>query len=224
MKHPGFALLTAFFFAVIVSQAFSQQKPDAMASYRQGRDLESRGRASEADAKYSEAENVCLDEIRNNVATMETYVVLTWALQRQKKYGEVITRGNEALSIRRDYRVIETMGEAYFYLGNFDASLRYMQQYVDNVSSGERTSVAYFFIGEIYRFQKKFRYADIAYTIAVRLTPGMTLWWYRLGQVRESIGDNQFASEAYENALKIDPNNRPARAGLERTRQSAALS
>jgi cytochrome c-type biogenesis protein CcmH/NrfG len=96
-----------------------------------------------------------------------------------------------------------------------------MQRYVDNVSNGERTSVAYFFVGEIYRFQKKFRYADIAYTTAVRLTPGMALWWYRLGEVRESAGDKRFAAEAYENALRIDTNYSQARAGLERTRQPA---
>jgi tetratricopeptide (TPR) repeat protein len=212
-------LLTAGIMAVTGPQVFSQAKPDALASYRQGRDLEIGGRTDEANAKYREAETICLDEINGNTATMDTYAVLTWTLQRQKKYSEVITRGNEALSIRQDFRIIETMGEAYFYLGNFDASLRYMQRYVDNVPNGERTSVAYFFIGEIYRFQKKFRYADIAYTTAVRLSPGMALWWYRLGEVRESAGDNSFAAEAYENALKIDPNYGQAKAGLERMRR-----
>jgi tetratricopeptide (TPR) repeat protein len=114
------------------------------------------------------------------------------------------------------------MGEAYFYLGNFDASLRYMQLYVNDVPSGDRTSVAYFFIGEIYRCQKKYRYADIAYTTAVRLTPGMALWWYRLGTVRESIGDYSFASEAYERAVKIDPGYSQAATALERTRRESA--
>jgi tetratricopeptide (TPR) repeat protein len=216
------AVLTAVVLAIITPVVFSQVKPDAMASYRQGRDLEGRGRTAEADARYNEAVAICLDEIKNNAATMDTYTVLTWALQRQKKYSDVITRGNEALKVSQDYRVIETMGEAYFYLGNFDASMRYMQRYIDNVANGERVSVAYFFIGEIYRFQKKFRYADIAYTTAVQLTPGMALWWYRLGSVRESIGDNKFASDAYENAIKINPEYSEAKSALARTRRSAA--
>jgi tetratricopeptide (TPR) repeat protein len=152
---------------------------------------------------------------------MDSYAVLTWALQRQKKYSDVINRGNEALKIRQDYRVIETMGEAYFYLGNFEASLLYMQRYINNISNGDRTSVAYFFIGEIYRFQKKYHYADIAYTAAVRLTPDMALWWYRLGSVRESAGEYRFASEAYEQAIKIDPNYKQATSGLERTRRES---
>ncbi|MDR2096972.1 MAG: tetratricopeptide repeat protein [Spirochaetaceae bacterium] len=205
--------------AAITPIVFSQVKSDAAVSYRLGRDLEGQGRIEEANAKYNEAVAICTDEINNDIATMDTYTVLTWALQRQKKYREVISRGDQALKIRQDYRIIETMGEAYFYLGNFDASLRYMQRYIDNVPSGDRTSVAYFFIGEIYRFQKKYRYADIAYTAAVRLTPGMALWWYRLGTVRESIGDYNFAHEAYEHAVKIDPGYRLAAAALERTRR-----
>jgi hypothetical protein len=207
--------------AAITPIVFSQVKPDALASYRQGRDLEDRGRIEEADVKYTEAVAICTDEINSGSATMDSYAVLTWALQRQKKYGEVITRGNQALKIRQDYRVIETMGEAYFYLGNFDASLRYMLLYINGVPSGDRTSVAYFFIGEIYRVQKKYRYADIAYTTAVHLTPGMALWWYRLGMVRESIGDYVFASEAYEHAVKIDPGYSMAATALERTRRES---
>lgn len=173
----------------------------------------------DADAKYREAIAICLDEINTGAGTIDSYVVLTWALQRQKKYSDVIRRGNEALKIRPDYRVVETMGEAYFYLGNFEASLNCMQRYINNVSNGDRTSVAYFFIGEIYRFQKKYNYADIAYTAAVQLSPDMALWWYRLGSVRESAGDNKSASEAYERALKLDPNYSQASSGLERVRR-----
>jgi tetratricopeptide (TPR) repeat protein len=215
-------IVFAMVLAMMAPIVFSQVKPDAMASYRAGRDLESQGRAEEADARYRESVSICLEEIKNKVATMDTYTVLTWTLQRQKKYNEVIARGNEGLSIRQDFRIIETMGEAYFYLGNYDASLRCMQRYVDNIPNGDRTATAYFFIGEIYRFQKKFRYADIAYTTAVRLSPSIALWWYRLGSVRESIGDYTFASEAYERALKIDPNYSQANTALERTRRERA--
>lgn len=214
--------ILAVIFGVMTPIAFSQTKPDAAEIYRTGRNLESQGRMEEADARYREAIAICLEEINTGTGTMDSYAVLTWALQRQKKYGEVISRGNEALKIRPDYRVIETMGEAYFYIGNFDASLNCMQRYINNVSNGDRTSVAYFFIGEIYRVQKKYHYADIAYTAAVQLTPDVALWWYRLGLVRESAGDYQFASEAYERALKIDPSHSQATSRLERIRRERA--
>ncbi|MDR3355800.1 MAG: tetratricopeptide repeat protein [Spirochaetaceae bacterium] len=204
---------------VIAPIVFSQEKPDAAAIYRTGRNLENQGRTEEAEAKYREAAAICLDEINTGIGTMDSYAVLTWALQRQKKYNDVIKRGNEALAVRQDYRIVETMGEAYFYLGNFEASLRCMQRYINNIPNADRTSVAYFFIGEIYRYQKKYNHADIAYTAAVQLTPDVALWWYRLGSVRESAGDYRFASEAYERALKLDPGYSQASSGLERTRR-----
>jgi tetratricopeptide (TPR) repeat protein len=219
-NYAGYIL--AIIFGVVAPIVFSQSKPDAAAVYRTGRNFENQGRAEEADAKYREAIEICLAEINTGIGTLDSYAVLTWALQRQKKYSEVISRGNEALNIRQDYRIVETMGEAYFYLGNFEASLRCMQRYINNASNGDRTSVAYFFIGEIYRFQKKYHYADIAYTAAVQLAPDMALWWYRLGSVRESAGDFQFASDAYERALKINPNYSQASSGLERTRRESA--
>jgi tetratricopeptide (TPR) repeat protein len=111
------------------------------------------------------------------------------------------------------------MGEAYFYLNRYDDSLRSMQRYVNSVPQGERTSVAYFFIGEIFRLQRKFLRADIAYTTAVRLDPGSALWWYRLGSVRESAGDLSPAMEAYQRALRLNPNYREASEGLERSRR-----
>jgi tetratricopeptide (TPR) repeat protein len=210
----------AFIFCIAVLPVFSQPKPDALASYRAGREFENQGRTEDANAKYAEAVKICTDEISAKTATMDTYAVLTWTLQRQKKYSEVISRGQEALKNGTDYRIIETMGEAYFYLGNFPSSLKNMQTYSNQLPQGDRASVAYFFMGEIYRFQKKFHYADIAYTTALQLSPDVSLWWFRLGSVRESIGSKQYAIDAYEKAIKLDPAYKQAKDALARVRQS----
>jgi tetratricopeptide (TPR) repeat protein len=111
------------------------------------------------------------------------------------------------------------MGEAYFYLYNYPESLRFMQRYVNALPQGDRASVAYFFIGEIYRLQGQYLHADIAYTTALRLEPGADLWWYRLGSVREASGDIAPAIEAYERALRLNPNYREATEGLARVRR-----
>lgn len=204
---------------------YAQEQPDALRSYRIGRDLEAGGRSNEATYYYNEAVRICTDEITRNASSMDSYTVLTWALLRLKKYPDVILWGDRGLKINdSDFRIIETMGEAYFYLDNYDASLRYMQRYVNSVPQGERASVAYFFVGEIYRLQQKFRHADIAYTTAVRLEPAIVLWWYRLGMVRESAGEFAPAVQAYEQALKIDPGHREAQEGLARSRQRAGNS
>jgi tetratricopeptide (TPR) repeat protein len=212
----------------VVPSVFSQtgssgqdrDRPDALRNYNIGRDLEARNRMEEAAGYYNEAVRICLDEIAQNAANMDSYTVLTWTLQRQRKYAEVIIWGGRGLNVNSgDYRIIETMGEAYFYLNNFEDSLRYMQRYVNSVPQGDRSSVAYFFIGEIYRLERKFRHADIAYTTAVRLEPGLALWWYRLGSVRESAGEYVPAAEAYERALRLNPNYPEAAEGLQRSRR-----
>ena len=198
--------------------AFTQTSRDAIWNYHTGRDLESRNRLSEADIYYNEAVRIASDEISRNAANRESYTALTWALQRQRKYADVITWGERGLRLYADeYRIVETMGEAYFYLNDHDESLRFMQRYTNSVPQGERTSVAYFFIGEIFRYKGYYRHADIAYTTAVRLEPGIALWWYRLGLVREAAKEFPQAAVAYERALLLNPDYPEAGAGLART-------
>ena len=199
---------------------FAQNNRDALWNYRTGRDLESRNRLSEAEIYYNEAVRICNEELYRNMATRDTYTVLTWALQRQRRYQDVINWGERGLRLYEDeYRIVEIMGEAYFYLDNLDESLRFMQRYTNSVPQGERSSVAYFFIGEIYRYRGLFHHADIAYSTAVRLEPYAALWWYRLGSVREAVRDFSQAADAYERAVILNPNYQEAIAGLERTRR-----
>jgi cytochrome c-type biogenesis protein CcmH/NrfG len=91
-----------------------------------------------------------------------------------------------------------------------------MQRYASALPQGERISVAYFFIGEIFRMRRQYRHADIAYTTAVRLEPNIALWWYRLASVRESSGDYPPAAEAYQRSLRLNPNHSESTAGLAR--------
>ncbi|MDR2185009.1 MAG: tetratricopeptide repeat protein [Treponema sp.] len=198
-------------------------RADALRNYRIGRDLEARNKIDEANAYYNEAVRICTEELSRNPVNMDSYTVLTWSLQRQGKYGDVISWGDRGLRINPgDYRIVETMGEAYFYLDNYSSSLRFFQRYVNALPQGERAPTAYFFIGEIYRLQRKFRHADIAYTTAVRLEPNIALWWFRLGSVREASGEFTPAIEAYERALKLSPNYRDAADGLSRSRRASA--
>jgi tetratricopeptide (TPR) repeat protein len=200
-------------------QAPNLLREDALQNYRVGRELEARDRMDEAQVYYNEAIRICNAELAANPANMDSYTVLTWALRRQEKYREVITWGERGLGVNaEDYRIIETMGEAYFHLYNYAESLRYLQRYVNSQPQGERASVAYFYIGEIFRLQQRYRHADIAYTTALRLDPGLALWWYRLGQVRESAGDTAPAADAYERALQINPAYQEASDGLARVR------
>jgi tetratricopeptide (TPR) repeat protein len=223
MKLP--LVLASFIFAgfSLFAQTGSAPSQDAEWNYRTGRDLEAQGRMDAAAPYYDEAVRICMEEISRNRATGDSYAVLTWTLRRQQKYADVITWGERGLRLYdSDYRIVETMGEAYFYLDNYDASLRFMQRYVNALPQGERASVAYFFIGEIYRLTRRYRLADIAYTTAIHLAPGTALWWYRLGTVREAVEDFAAAVDAYEQALKINPNYREASEGRTRSQRGGS--
>lgn len=217
------SILSFAFILPVFSQTATPSRPDALRNYQVGRDLEARDRMSEAVVYYEEAVRICLNEINQNAANMDSYTVLTWTLQRQQKYREVLDWGQRGLRINpNDYRIIETMGEAYFYLDNYDQSLEYMQRYINSAPQGDRVSVAYFFMGEIYRLRNRYFHADIAYTTAVRLEPNISLWWYRLGLVRETLGDYRPAMEAYQRAINLNPNYQQATDGLARSRARAS--
>ncbi len=213
-------LLVGILLVLSLSPLSAQEKPDALRSYRLGRDLEARGRMDDASARYDQAVSICLQEIDQNATNMDSYTVLTWALLRQKKYKDVLDWGAKALKINQnDYRVIESIGEAYFYLDNYKESLKHMERYVDSAPQGERVSTAYFFMGEIYRIQRQNQHADIAYSTAVRMEPSISLWWYRLALARENAGDYQRAVDALNKALALNPNYTDAQDVLARVKK-----
>ena len=203
------------------SSAFGTVKGNPIEIYFTGRDLESRGQIQEAENYYSQAVRICNDDIAQNNANRDTYTALTWTLLRQKKYSDVIIWGERGIRFYADeFRILETMGEAFFYLEDYDSSLRYMQRYANSLPMGDRVSIAYFFSGEIYRLQGKFFLADMAYSTAVRLQPDIALWWYRLGTVREQAREFVPAVDAYEKALRLNSGYQAAAEGLARARRA----
>jgi len=186
-------------------------------NYYRGRELEAANRMAEAIPHYNEVVRVSLDQINRNVAGRNTFVMLTRALRRLNRHNEVITWGRQGMRVFPDeYRLLETMGQSFFFLRDFEQSLAYMERYADVMPNGDRISLAYFFIGEIFRMTQKYHRADMAYTKAVYLAPNMALWWYRLGSVREQVGDLVPAMEAYRRALAINPNHNGARNAVDR--------
>jgi tetratricopeptide (TPR) repeat protein len=225
MKRHIFLSLVLVFFCLPLypqSDSFGTVKGDAVALYRTGRDLEAHGRLQEAGTYYTQVVQLCNEEISQSNANRDTYTALTWALLRQRKYNETIVWGERGLRLYADeYRIVETMGEAYFYLDDFENSLKFMQRYANNLPQGERVSVAYFFVGEIYRLGEKYHLADMAYSTAVRLQPSIALWWFRLGQVRENSAELVHAASAYQQAIRLQPNYPAASEGLARARRAA---
>jgi len=189
----------------------------AAQNYYHGRYLEAANRMPEAAVHYSEVIRVSSGEIARNAATRESFVLLTRALRRMNRHAEVISWGQQGLRAFPDeFRLLETMGQSFFFMGDFEQSLSHMERYANAMPNGDRISLAYFFIGEIMRLSQRFYRAELAYAKAVHFAPNMALWWYRLGSMREQVGDAAPALAAYRRALELSPNHAAARAGLAR--------
>jgi tetratricopeptide (TPR) repeat protein len=184
----------------------SNAKLDALLLYHQGRDLETAGNQAEAEAKFTQSVAVCDQELAADPKRLEAYVVKCWSLFRLGKHSDVISTGQTGLKVSFDARISEVMGESYYFLGQMDNCLKYLQKYIEiSGDSGDRGPTAYFFMGEAYLRLKKYSHADIAYSTALSKEPSMSRWWFRLGNACEAQADWKRALDAYNKALALSP-------------------
>jgi tetratricopeptide (TPR) repeat protein len=195
--------LVLLFFPLLTVQA--QQRTESYRDYQNG--------------LYEEAVKICKAEIAANPANLESHVVLCWSLVNLGRYEESRTYALAGRNISRyDSRLIEILGEVYFYQGRNNEALQYFQEYVNLAPQGARINAVYYFIGEIYIRQGSFRRADIALSTAVYYMPRNASWWARLAYARENAGETREAIDAYETALSLNNSLIDARKGLERAR------
>ena len=200
----------ALFLLILLILPLSAQERDALKLYRQG--------------KYTDSVEICLEELasygENQITRrMDSYTVLGWALIRLGRYDDAINYSRDALKISRyDARVIETMGEANYFLGNYEEGLKYFQQYAALNPTGDRIGQVYSYMGEAYIRMGQYQHADIALTTALYHVPSVAQWWSRLGYAREGAGNTDSARDAYNKALSLQPSLQEARKGLDRIR------
>lgn len=193
------------FIMIFSAELFAQTaKQDALILYHNG--------------KYKEAAQVCEEELRENPNRIESYVVMCWALVKNKQYAEAEQRASDGLVISPyDLRLIEILGEAKYYLGKNNGAMEQFQKYVASApESGSRVGTAYYFMGEIFIKQAKYQHADIALSSAVKKEPLLDSWWVRLGYAREMAGNYYEAVNAYEEALRLNSSSYEANRGRER--------
>ncbi|MDR0878976.1 MAG: tetratricopeptide repeat protein [Treponema sp.] len=199
--------LTAIFSLLLIPGAAAQTRPDALQEYRSG--------------NYERAITICRSEITANPNNLESHVVICWSLLRLNRYNEALAFARAGRNLSRyDARIIEILGEIYYYQGQNTEALQYFQEYVNLAPEGQRIEMVYFFLGEIYIRLGRFRHADIALSTAVHWAPGNAAWWTRLAYARENAGDLAEAISAYEKALSLNSQLSDARRGLDRARQA----
>lgn len=202
MKKSLIFLLILLSFTNVYSQTSAKQ--DALVLYNNG--------------KLREAIKVCEDEILENPNRVDSYVVMCWALVKNKQYAEAEQRATEGLVVSPyDLRLIEVLGEAKYYLGKNSGAMEQFQRYVANASDNSaRIGTAYYFMGEIFIKQARFQHADIALSSAVKKEPLIDKWWVRLGYAREQAGNYLESVNAYDEALRLNPSSIDASRGRER--------
>lgn len=170
------------------------------------------------NGNYRESVKVCEEELKDNPNRVESYVVMCWALVKNKQYAEAEQRAVQGLAISPyDLRLIEILGEAKYYLGKNNGAMEKFQKYVASApDSGSRVGSAYYFMGEIYIRQARYQHADISLSAAVKKEPLIEAWWIRLGYAREMAENNYEALQAYDEALKLNTSSIDASRGRER--------
>lgn len=189
--------------AILAVPAAGQTKPDALELYR--------------NKQYNESIQVCLAEIAETPANVESHVVLCWALVQVKRYEEADSWAEKGRAVSKyDPRLIEIQAEAKYYRGLNDQALRLFQEYISYAPNGTRIAPAYYFMGETFLRQGRYRHADIAFSTALQLESVNANWWVRLGYAREMAKDYRHALEAYNKALGLNPAIPDAARGKER--------
>ncbi len=202
--------LAAVFILLSIAAAAQNDAPakqDALLFYNSGR--------------YSEAIKICEQELAAEPNRVDSYVVMCWAMVRNKQHSEAEQKANEGLAISPyDLRLIEILGEARYFLGKNNGAIEQFQRYVANApESGSRVGTAYYYMGEIYIKQARYQHADISLSTAVKKEPLLDRWWVRLGYAREMAKDYHGAINAYDEALRLNPSSVDAERGRARVSQ-----
>ena len=179
--------------------------PDALQEYR--------------NRNYEQAIAITLEEIEQNPNNIDSYVVLGWSLNALRRYQEAIDYGLRALQINRfESRVIQVIAEAHYNSGNTLQALEYLERYVQVAPTGSYVDWVYAAMGEIFLRLGEYNRADIALSTSVYHDNRVASRWVRLGFAREQLEDWEYALEAYERALQLDPNLGDAIRGAQRAR------
>jgi tetratricopeptide (TPR) repeat protein len=102
-----------------------------------------------------------------------------------------------------DQEVLYNLGELYFFIGEWDLSLKVLGMLV---TLDKNNSWGWNYIGLISLFSKHFKEAEEALRKAVENDPGVSVFWVNLSKVFNTRKVYDLAEWAARKALVLDPN------------------
>lgn len=197
----------------------------ALSLFWEGRRLEmAETRQAESQLAFQRSLAITERLLATDAANPDLQTLKAWNLFRLHRYIDTVTYAQSVLNSRQDYRILETMAEALYFLGKDDEALSAFSRYFTlSPENDDRRSSAYYYVGEIYFRIKKYEHADIAFSTAVALEKNMYYWWYRLGLVKELLGQYRRAYEAFKASLSIKSDFKPALDAKVRVKAKSSL-
>jgi tetratricopeptide (TPR) repeat protein len=223
--RSGLFLIVLLLLGALGAGAQAPQTLDAaLQLYSRGRQYQVSGHEGDAQKAFSSSLAIVDAMLAADPGRRDVVYLKCWNLFRLGRHKDVVAAAEKALALSADYRVTETLAESLYFLERDEEALRYFASYVGSAPPGdERFSSAYYYVGECYMRLKKYEHADIAFSTAISLEKGMYFWWYRLGSVKENLGQYKRAYESYGKALELRPGFAAAVEGRSRVKAKAGL-
>jgi len=197
----------------------------ALSLFWEGRRLEmAETRQTESQLAFQRSLAMTERLLSKESANADLQTLKTWDLFRLHRYIDTVVYAQSVLNTRQDYRVIETMAEALYFLNKNEEALAAFSRYFTLApETDDRRSSAYYYVGEVYFRIKKYEHADMAFSTAVSIEKNMYYWWYRLGLVKEILGEYRRAYESFNTSLNLKSNFQPAIDAKQRVRAKSSL-
>lgn len=218
------AALAVFALAVVAAVCAEDSYAAALSLYWEGRRFEAGDSIRDSQQTFQRSLAMTERLLVANPEHPDLQVLKAWNLFRLGRYAEAVVYAQTVLRQRQDIRILETMAESLYFLKKDEEALQAFVRYFSAAPEGdERLSSAYYYVGEIYYRMKKYEHADIALSMAVAMEPNMYYWWYRLGIIKEQLGQYRRAYETYKRSLDLRPQFEPAKEALERVKTKSSF-
>ena len=149
----------------------AQEKEDSLLLYREGR--------------FQEAIINTQEELSQNPNNLDARVILIWSLLGAGEYKKAEIESMKGLAIKKyDSRIIQALGESYFFQKQYKNALKYFQEYIGLDPNGARIIKVYNLIADSFYKLERYNEADFAYENALRFLPNNQNLLLKLAKAR----------------------------------------